>query len=494
MAAPDDPARDELVEYARRATRERLGSALERKASDAFCVAVISESQVSGGGGASTGGFGAFRLSYRLEELAKGHVPSARGAIGTVGAVVEFSTPREEELAERIRERVERTSEEQGVTESLTPAVRQAGIEAAREQFYQSIGTIRDHIERSTTALAPRGEATGVTTGPVQACWLNHTVRADSDATVLADIASDSAVQRIDVPRQLQAETVTHNVILDAVASVRAAQSLTGAGVTVGVIDSEVADGHPALKDRVIHRRNYTREPFNVPDSHGTAVAGFVGANSDAFTGVAPDVTIYNYKVLATVSGLNSDDFGGTLAIQHALEDGIRVINCSWRAGPNGDGTSREARACDTAWRLGLTIVKSAGNEGPAAATLTTPADAEGVIAVGATDQAGAVIADYSSRGPTTDGRHRPHLVAPGGTLAQGLIGLTVGGGVGDVGAGTSYAAPHVTGLLALLLQRHPTLTPDQQRQKLLAACSPLAGAVVDEQGQGLIDPASLLS
>jgi serine protease AprX len=491
-----DADRKELVKRARTAARDRLGSALEKKATDAFCVALVAaEPVVIGGAGRGRAGFGARLESLRLEEMAMGRGPSPRiGLAPTVAAVVEFKPPSRRELTKRIKEKVERVAEGAGAENALTPTMRQAGIEATRDEFYRSIGAIRDQIERSTAMLRPGREGVGVTTGPVQACWLNHTVRAESDATVLGDVASDPAVAQIDVPRQLHAEAVAPNVTLEAAAAVRAEQPLSGKGITVGVIDSEVAGGHPALAGRVIHRRNYTPEPFNTPDGHGTAVAGFVGADSSVFRGVAPEVTIYNYKVLATVSALNTDDFGGALAIQHALEDGIRVVNCSWRAGPNGDGTSREARACNTAWRLGLTIVKSAGNEGPAAQSLTTPADAEGVIAVGATDAAGGVIADYSSRGPTTDGRHRPHLVAPGGTFESGLTGLTVGGGVDNVGAGTSFAAPHITGLLALLLEGQPNLTPDQQRERLLAACRKLAGARVDDQGRGLIDPAALLT
>jgi serine protease AprX len=134
-------------------------------------------------------------------------------------------------------------------------------------------------------------------------------------------------------------------------------------------------------------------------------MAAIIAARSDAFSGMAPDAEIYNYKVLATHAALHAEDFEGALAIQHALEDGVRVVNCSWGAGPATDGMSREARACDTAWRLGLTVVKSAGNRGPGTSTLTTPADAEGVITVGATDSRGGSIPDYSSRGPTADGQ-----------------------------------------------------------------------------------------
>ena len=108
----------------------------------------------------------------------------------------------------------------------------------------------------------------------------------------------------------------------------------------VAVIDSEVAAGHPGFGHRVIHRANYTKEPWGSPDAHGTAVAGIIGSLGATLAGMAPEVTFLNYKVLATIESLNSDDFGGSLAIQQALEDGAHIANCS--SGRTArDGTSR---------------------------------------------------------------------------------------------------------------------------------------------------------
>ena len=87
---------------------------------------------------------------------------------------------------------------------------------------------------------------------------------------------------------------------------------------------------------------------------------------------MAPEATIYNYKVLATNPFLGGDDFDGALAIQQAVEDGAHIANCSWGAGPAGDGTSREAIACNEAWTLGLMIVKSAWNRAPPAYPYST--------------------------------------------------------------------------------------------------------------------------
>lgn len=114
-------------------------------------------------------------------------------------------------------------------------------------------------------------------------------------------------------------------------------------------------------------------------------------------------------------------------------------------------------------------------------------------MVVGATDQAGTAVQAYSSRGPTPGGEERPHLVAPGGTISQGIDSCLVGGGFGDCGHGTSYAAPHVSGLLALILEGDPDLTPDKQRDLLLSACVAFDPNDANTHGAGLLSLANLL-
>jgi serine protease AprX len=259
-----------------------------------------------------------------------------------------------------------------------------------------------------------------------------------------------------------------------------------GAGTSVGVIDGEVAGNHPALAGRIVHRRNFTREGWGNPSPHATAIAGIIAADDATDSGVAPGVTITNYKVLAP--GTTQQDFDGYLAIQEALNDDMDVVNCSWGVGPSGDGTSRMAVLVDNAWALGMVVVKSAGNLGPQAGTITSPGDAQGVIVVGATDADGLAVTDYSSRGPVA-GRPGPHLVAPGGTSANPLRVAQVGGGFAQAPTawGTSFAAPHVTGAAALLRAQDRALRPDDVRNGLVGDCHLLPAGGADAQGAGLI-------
>ena len=379
-------------------------------------------------------------------------------------------------------------SEPEPLPVSAARLLRHVKVVSLRDNFFKVAGPITDTIEKSGSFL-PRAEtATRVSSrAPItQVCWLNRTVRSWSDPRNLAEVAADDSIERIDLPRRLEPEISTSGKTAGA-PQFRKKFKRTGKGIIVAVIDGEVALTHPALKGRVVHKMNFTDEAWGHPHPHGTAVAGIIASKDSNFTGMAPEATIYSYKVLANNPSLTGTDFDGALAIQQALEDGAHIANCSWGVGPAGDGSSREARACNEAWNTGLVIVKSAGNNGPGPSTLTTPADADGVIVVGATDRSGKKVQKYSSRGPAL-AKQRPHMIAPGGILGgAGIRSCLVGGGFGDCGAGTSFAAPHVAGILTLLLEREPNLTPNELRDTLSNACALLKELDGNTQGRGLV-------
>ena len=462
-------------QQARAWMHRRFGAALAGKATDAFCVRAAAIERA-----APTAGLEAF------PDVAA----APRG--GTVtDAVIEFDAYG---TASDTAKGVEPTGwprsfddDRSGMT---TPAwrtlTRQLVVRAQRDAFYVTAGPVFAEIERSERLLAESsgGRRADRSPSPTQVCWLNRTVKAPAWPGVLAEIAADDAVSSVDLPRRI----VRDSIVVGGVTGAPAFRSRTGsigADVVAAIIDSEIDASHPALAGRVVRRRNFTEEPWGYPDMHGTAVAGIVGASSPEITGVAPGVMIYLYKVLATNAYLTGTDFDGARALQLAVEDGADVANISWGVGPAGEGRSREARAVDAAWALGMTVVKSAGNRGPFSSTLTSPADASGVIVVGATDVDGTGVQAYSSRGPLPNGEFRPHLVAPGGSGRNGVVSCRVGGSIGPIPPGTSFAAPHVTGLVALLMGDDHELTPDEVRDLLIANCRDLGQPAV-VQGAGL--------
>ena len=266
-----------------------------------------------------------------------------------------------------------------------------------------------------------------------------------------------------------------------------------GAGIIVAVLDGEVSDSHPDLAGRVVRKRNYSQEGWGRPSRHGTHVAGIIAGAGPEFRGVAPGATIWNYKLFPTgeaesvaASGQEAAEGStGADAIEDAVKDGAKVINCSWGiGGVTMDGSSVWARAAERATKLGVVLVKSAGNAGPDAGTLTTPADAKGdVIVVGAVSRDGSEVTSFSSRGPTADGRNKPDICAPGDKImsasdsGQGYRALS----------GTSMAAPHVAGLAALLLERNPGWKPAQVKAALMdhADLMTAGDTGADSQGRG---------
>ena len=139
------------------------------------------------------------------------------------------------------------------------------------------------------------------------------------DPKGLREVASDPLLTMLDLPRQLTAE-IDVSVPRVGATAFRQKFNVTGEHITVAVIDTEVDIRHPGLRGRVMQKANFTKERFGTPAKHATAVAGIIGSMDRRFAGIAPGVTIANYKVLASTPALNADDFGGAMAIQQALE------------------------------------------------------------------------------------------------------------------------------------------------------------------------------
>src|SRR3954468_242553 len=316
-----------------------------------------------------------------------------------------------------------------------------------------------------------------------------------------------------------------------------AQQQVTGQGVGVAVLDSGV-NKVPGLDaaGKVSYGPDLSIEvngPFTQADTfgHGTFMAGIIAgrgatnpssdlpsAPANVQLGVAPDAKLLAMK-LATTDG--STDVSQVIAAldwvtQHpVLPDGtpIRVLNLSY-------GTSSVqpyqvdplAAAAENAWKHGIVVVTSAGNNGSSTGTLTDPAIDPYVLAVGATDSSDrldgwgaghAKVASFSAVGPAD--RH-VDLVAPGTSVVSTRAPSSFvdrnhpsGRVSGDVsarlsrGRGRSQAAAVVSGAAALLLQARPSLTPDQVKYALTSSADPLANTSVVQQGGGTINLAHAL-
>ena len=263
----------------------------------------------------------------------------------------------------------------------------------------------------------------------------------------------------------------------------------TGKDVVIAVLDTGVDDEHEFLKGKFVAGFDSSgpssisdREtnPDDV-DGHGTHVASIIMGTSSpngTYKGVAPDAKLVDVKILKEESVNFGDQFlrGIEWVISNKEKYGIKIVNLSFGSDvEDPDGTSTLSQAADKAVENGLVAVAAAGNEGPEEQTLVAPSVADKVICVAAINDRNTisrdddVIADYSSRGPRGDGAEKPDVAAPGsmiigaeaaaiGNASDGLIMMS----------GTSMAAPHTSGVAALILQANPNLLPLEVKQIIL--------------------------
>jgi subtilisin family serine protease len=264
------------------------------------------------------------------------------------------------------------------------------------------------------------------------------------------------------------------------IAKLRLAQAhglAKGDKVLVAVIDSGIDDAHPELKDVIVGRLDTLDKPEK-PHSHGTAIAGAIAAQA-RLMGVAPRSHILGIRAFGAASeGAESTTFRIVRGINWAVEQGARVINMSF-AGPSDPGMARILAA---AHGRGIVLIAAAGNAGPKSPPLFPAADPN-VIAVTATD------ADDKLFPASNRGRHIT-LAAPGVEIF-----LPMPNGRYDFISGTSFAAAHVSGVVALILERKPDLRPDDVRKILVATAKDLGPKGRDDQfGAGLTDAFQAIS
>lgn len=297
----------------------------------------------------------------------------------------------------------------------------------------------------------------------------------------------------------------------------RVPPGLTGAGVRVAVLDTGVNSSHEALRDQVERRVVISKGNPEDNVGHGTHVAGTIAGNEvdsprGPWHGVARGCKIINLNVLDNEgNGVISDVIAG---LGSAVRCRVDLVNMSLGA-PVDFLVDPVAKAVEEVTRRGILVVAAAGNFGPSPFSIGTPGSVGRAVTVGAasipipTYIDGGLTAEFSSRGPVLRAGIKPDIAAPGGAGGRRQRPeLIYGPSVGFLDnlidqtldewaplRGSSMATPHMTGLLALLMERY-RFTREQLEQALQDTARRRAGAFFKdlEQGWGFVDGVALAS
>ncbi len=294
-------------------------------------------------------------------------------------------------------------------------------------------------------------------------------------------------------------------------------QGFTGAGIRIGILDTGFKRTHPAFHtpghelnvitehDFVMHDDNTAPEPGDPPDQHwhGSLILGVLAAyKPDELVGGAFDAGFILCKTedVSSETPVEEDNYVGGLQLIEANGGDVAtasLVYFDWYTYSQLNGTTGVCTiAVNMATANGVYCCNAVGNSGHDADPATghiagVPADAFKVLSIGAVDSAGAT-ADFSSDGPTADGRLKPEI------LARGVSTFSIAPDDDTAYAsasGTSLSTPLAACAVACLAQAHPTWTVDQMRQALMSTASDyVANGHPDPlivRGYGIIDAAA---
>lgn len=307
------------------------------------------------------------------------------------------------------------------------------------------------------------------------------------DEDHLAEVESMPGVKRVDEDLTLEIKLSDYEL--------ESEQSLSGDFIPWGIEEINASDAWSELKAKVgiidtgIDLNHFDLSPINSgynpissgqqpedQNGHGTHVAGTIAArkNGKGIVGVAPNIKLYPVKAFdkdgsAKISSLIE-------ALQWSIDNDLQVLNMSFGVDRDND-TLREAIA--KTYEAGITMVAASGNDG--ATTVDFPARYPEVIAVGAVNE-DKQLANFSNYGSNLD------VVAPGVDVES-----TWKNGQFNKLDGTSMAAPHVTGITALILGKFDNLTPAEIKEAIKEGATLLDSIDSAKQGAGLVNAAETI-
>lgn len=278
-------------------------------------------------------------------------------------------------------------------------------------------------------------------------------------------------------------------------------QGYWGQNIGIAIVDTGLTP-HPDYRERIIgwydvlHRR-----PFPYDDNgHGSHVAGIAAGDGSLshgiYQGIAPKANLIGIKILNRKGNGTIEDIMKALnwIERNHNKYGIRIVNIS--IGANDYNTYDEncsfVQKVNQLWDMGLVIVAAAGNQGPEPHTISAPGNSRKVITVGSLRSNNGSHPTHSGAGPTLSCIKKPDVVTPGSHIISCCPPIRGNSYSYSVKSGTSMSTPMVSGAIAVLLSKYPSLTPREVKIKVKNSCQDLH-LPHQHQGWGLLDIESLL-
>src|SRR3989344_2946144 len=460
-----------------------------------------------------------FTVPVNAQELAatrgfmvSGNVPTIKlqensqtQAVFTDSYIVELTAPSMGQVSAELEDK-------EAAPTAITSAVekQEASVDIQQSRFLSSLpSSVR--AKNSSVRSAKNGNGAASFSKVLNAVVLKMD---EKEVAAVRKISGVKRIERVQIVRTTLAQSVPLIRAPEVWNSTATSTKATGKNVTIGIIDTGIDYTHADLGGcfgstcKVAGGWDFVNDDADPMDDmgHGTHVAATAAGNG-SLKGVAPDATLYAYKVCNNGGGCATDDI--IAALERSADpngdgdfsDHLDIASLS--LGGPGDPDDAMSKAVDNAVAAGVVVTVAAGNSGWYEYTVNSPGTARKAITVAATDKSD-YLAWFSSRGPVrwTDATSqkkllvKPDVAAPGVDIcaarwAQSFPygNTSCNGDNTHVGiSGTSMATPHVAGLAALLLELHPTWKSAEIKALIRNGATNRIGYTFYETGFGRID------
>jgi subtilisin family serine protease len=361
--------------------------------------------------------------------------------------------------------------------EAIAKLARSLGLEIITQQNFEVLGRrvfrfrIAGHLSVRDVIKALEANRVNVSAQP------SYTYALTQDVAQAGVAQSDLAQADLaGAPADKNRKGDSAQYIVEKLHLVEAHTIATGKDVKVAVIDSEIDANHPDLQGVITATYDALPSSDQTPHPHGTGMAGAI-ASHQRLLGIAPGAKLLAVRAFGIdEKGAQGTSLNIVKGLEWAVAQGAKIINMSF-AGPRDPILQQAIKKLSDD---GIILIAAAGNAGPKSPPLFPGADAN-VIAVSATDMDDKVYKN-ANRGKYIA------IAAPGVDI---LVPAPDGGY--QLTTGTSVAAAHISGVVALLKERNPQLKAADVRN-ILSASAKNIGPVKTDIGAGLVDPVQALA